>query len=175
MKKRHTLALAVLLALGSVPAISQTSVQSGDSYVYAPTVLGSRNPLSYVAEPASSVSAGAQADSERLNAISAALNAEPSLKGAKITVAPDGEALLLTGVAVTRAQKDRAMEIATSQAGGAVVVNAIQSEELVIQQAPQVAVAPEATQATEAQPATEAAPATAQPEATPARSTAPST
>lgn len=145
MKNRQSLVLAILLALGAVPALSQTSVQSGDTYVYAPTVLGSRAPLAYVAEPAASVATGTQPDAERLNAITTALNADPALKGSKITVAPDGEALLLTGVAVTRAQKARAMEVATSQAGGAMVVNAIQSEELVIEQNPQVAApAPEA-------------------------------
>ena len=63
---------------------------------------------------------------ENLNAIVEALNAEPSLKDSKITVQPDGDNVLLTGVAQTREQVQRASEIAS--AGGAKVVNVIRPE-----------------------------------------------
>ena len=65
---------------------------------------------------------------ENLNAIVQALNAEVSLKDSKITVQPDGDNVLLTGVAQSREQVQRASEIATAAAGGAVVVNAMRPE-----------------------------------------------
>ena len=64
---------------------------------------------------------------ENLNAIVQALNADASLKDSKITVQPDGDNVLLTGVAQTREQAQRATEIATAAAGGGVVVNVIRS------------------------------------------------
>jgi Flp pilus assembly secretin CpaC len=65
---------------------------------------------------------------ENLNAIVQALNAEPSLKDSKITVQPDGDNVLLTGVAQSREQVQRASEIATATAGGAMVVNVMRPE-----------------------------------------------
>jgi hypothetical protein len=84
----------------------------------------------YVDEPVASLAAGVQAD-ERTNAVVQALNADASLKGSKLTVAPDGDDLVyLTGVTVTRDQMKRALELAGS--GGGKVANAITSEQLVI-------------------------------------------
>ena len=84
----------------------------------------------YVDEPIASLATGAQAN-ERTNAVVQALNADASLKGSKLTVAPDGDDLVyLTGVTVTRDQMKRAMELAGSGEGKA--VNAITSEQLVI-------------------------------------------
>ena len=65
---------------------------------------------------------------ENLNAIVQALNAEPALKDSKITVQPDGDNVLLTGVATSREQVQRASEVATAAAGGAVVVNVMRPE-----------------------------------------------
>ena len=62
---------------------------------------------------------------ESLNAIVQALNADASLQNSKITVQPDGENVLLTGVAETLEQSQKASEIASAAAGGAVVVNVI--------------------------------------------------
>ena len=62
-------------------------------------------------------------------AIVEALNADPSLKGAKITVAAEKEAVLLTGVSMTKAQRKKAMEIASATAGEGNVVNAILATE----------------------------------------------
>ena len=72
-----------------------------------------------------------------------ALNAEPSLKSAKITVSPDEEVVYLTGVTVTDAQRQKAMEIAKQFAGEGKVANAITTEQVVMQQnpAPEAAVA----------------------------------
>lgn len=117
----------------------------------------------YVDEPIASVAAGVQPN-ERANAVVQALNADASLKGSKLTVAPDGDDLVyLTGVTVTRDQMNRAMELAG--AGGGKVANAITSEELVIASnvPPQVTASesapatPEMAATTDAAPATDAA------------------
>jgi hypothetical protein len=138
MTPRTCLAIAaVLAAAGALPAAAQTSLKSGDGYVYAPTTLGSRNPQPYVAEPTASAASGLEAPAERLGSIVEALNAEATLKGSKLTVGPENEeVVILTGVTVTRDQMKRAMEIAASQAGEGKVINAITSEELVITAAP---------------------------------------
>jgi hypothetical protein len=65
---------------------------------------------------------------DNLNAIVQALNAEPSLKDSKITVQPDGDNVLLTGVTPTQDTSRKATEIAQAAAGGTVVVNALQPE-----------------------------------------------
>src|SRR6187455_1509314 len=133
MKSRAVPAVVFLIAAGfAVPAFAQTSVKSGDTYVYAPTVLGSRNPVPYVNEPIASESTGVAGPSQTLEPIVQALNAEASLKGSKLTVAPDGEMITLTGVTVTREQMKRAVEIVTSQAGEGKVANAIQTDELFV-------------------------------------------
>ena len=84
----------------------------------------------YVGEPVASIAAGSPL-SERANAIVEALNADTSLKGSKLTVAPDGDDLVyLTGVTVTREQMKRAMQIAGGQEGKA--ANAITSEQMAV-------------------------------------------
>jgi len=75
---------------------------------------------------ASTVSSGA--DSGALDAIAQALNADASLKDTKITVQADGENILLTGAAQSKEQVQHASEIATANANGAPVVNAIQPD-----------------------------------------------
>jgi hypothetical protein len=134
MKSRIPQAIAVIVAATAASlAGAYDSQKSGDAYVYAPTTLGSRSPQPYVSEPVASMAAGAQAgDAGHVTAIVEALNAEQSLKGSKLTVAPDGEKVLMTGVTVTREQMNRALDIAHSQAGDGNVTNAITSEELVI-------------------------------------------
>jgi hypothetical protein len=77
------------------------------------------------AEPVASAWSSLAPASDSISAIVAALNAEASLKDAKITVQPDGNNVLLTGVAQTREQVQRASEIAA--AGGAMVVNVMRS------------------------------------------------
>lgn len=61
--------------------------------------------------------------------IAQALIAEPGLKNSKITVAPEENAILLTGVTPTLASMAKAVEIATQQAGEGNVRNALVTEE----------------------------------------------
>ena len=68
------------------------------------------------------------ADAGPLGVIAQALNADASLKGTKITVQTDGEAILLTGAANTTEQVKHATQIATAGANGAPVVNVIQAD-----------------------------------------------
>ena len=122
MNKRIAHALAAVIAATALPlAFAQAP---------APEV---KPQHAYVEEPVASASLAEGPESERLNALVQALGAEASLKGSKITVAaePDG-GVLLTGVTVSRAQQQKALEIAKSQAGEGKVVNAITMEELYI-------------------------------------------
>ena len=64
-------------------------------------------------------------DSQNVNNIIAALNADPSLRGSKITVATEGGVITLTGATETPEQKDHAAQVATQVAGEGNVVNAI--------------------------------------------------
>ena len=79
-------------------------------------------------EPIASFTASDGADAGPLNAIAQALNAEASLGNSKITVQPDGDHDLLTGVTPTLEKSKKATEIAQAAAGNTVVVNAIQPE-----------------------------------------------
>jgi len=65
---------------------------------------------------------------ENLNAVVQALNADSSLQNMKITVQPDGENILLTGVSPTLEQSQKAAEIAKAASGAAIVVNVIRPE-----------------------------------------------
>ena len=96
MTPRTCLAIAAAFAAaGGLPAAAQTSLKSGDGYVYAPTTLGSRNPQPYVAEPTASAASGLEAPAERLGSIVEALNAEATLKGSKLTVGPENEEVVI--------------------------------------------------------------------------------
>jgi Flp pilus assembly secretin CpaC len=79
-------------------------------------------------EPIASAWATTGAPAENLNAVVQALNADTSLANSKITVQPEGENLLLTGVSPTLEQSQKAAEIAKSAAGDVIVVNAIRPE-----------------------------------------------
>jgi Flp pilus assembly secretin CpaC len=76
-------------------------------------------------ESVASASVSGGADAGAVNSIVAALNAEPSLRGSKITVQPDNGTITLTGATRTPEQKARAVEIATQVAGEGNVVSAI--------------------------------------------------
>ena len=79
-------------------------------------------------EPIASAWTTPGAPAENLNAVVQALNADTSLANSKITVQPEGENLLLTGVSPTLEQSQKAAEIAKSAGGGVNVVNAIRPE-----------------------------------------------
>jgi hypothetical protein len=119
MKPQIRHALAAALVAGAVPlAFAQAA------------------PLpNQVDEPAASVSK----PDDRANAIAQAINADDSLKHSKITVQPDeADVILLTGSASTEAQRLRATQIATAQAGEGKVVNTIAVDENVIWVPPSV-------------------------------------
>ena len=122
MKPRLSRVLAGLLAAGALPlAIAQTPVTPPAPAVPAPQ---------YVNEPiASSSVANAEGP---VSAIVQQLNADTSLAGSKITVQPDGETVILTGVTRTYAQAIQASKAAASHAGEGKVVNAILTEEVVM-------------------------------------------
>ena len=111
--KRRIAAASIALALAAAP-LAHAQV--------AP-------PAGLVDEPVASVSK----DDAMANAIAQAMNADASLKHAKVTVQPnEGGTILLTGSSLTEAQRLRASQIATSQAGEGKVVNTIQHGENVI-------------------------------------------
>ena len=101
------------------------------SAAYAETPVP-KGPENLVAEPTASASVTEGPNAERVKPIVDALNAEPSLKASKITVAPDEDVVYLTGVTVSDAQRKRATEIATQFAGEGKVANAITTEQVVI-------------------------------------------
>lgn len=112
-------ALAAVLTAGALPlALAQAT---------APT---------YVAEPIASASSETAAQQGPVGAIVQELNADKSLSGSKITVQPDSETVILTGVTRTLAQANKAGKVAATHAGEGKVVNAILTEEIVILVAP---------------------------------------
>jgi hypothetical protein len=115
MKARIPHTLAILLLAGAAPlAYSQA---------------GSKPLANFVDEPVASVS---RAD-DLANAVAQALSADASLKNSKITVQPDeGGVILLTGATLTDAQRRKAAQIATTQAGEGKVVNALMTDEIVL-------------------------------------------
>lgn len=84
--------------------------------------------MNFVDEPIATASTRQGDDAAMLEAIVKALNADASLKDAKITVQPDGDNVLLTGRALTGEQKKRATQIAAAQAGDKKIVNTIQTD-----------------------------------------------
>ena len=143
MNKRIAQALAAIIAATALPL----------AFAQAPAP-EAKPQYAYVEEPVASASLAQGPESERLNALVQALGAEASLKGSKITVAAEPEGgVLLTGVTISRAQQQKAIEIAKSQAGEGKVINAITMEELYVapveeQQTATVAPSPEPTQPT---------------------------
>ena len=66
------------------------------------------------------------------NSIVHAMSADPALQRSKITVTPEENGILLTGVVPTLVQAHRAMQIASQFAGDGNVRNAISVEEVFI-------------------------------------------
>jgi len=115
MKPRIRNTLAVLLLAGAAPfAYSQSGPQA---------------PASLADEPIASVSR----PDDVANSIAQALSADASLKNTKITVQPDDNGVfLLTGATSTDAQRRKAGQIATAQAGEGKVVNALMTDEILL-------------------------------------------
>lgn len=78
-----------------------------------------------VPESVASASVSGGPDAEMVNNIVATLNADPSLRGSKITVQPDNGGITLSGATETPEQAQHAMEIANQVAGEGKVINAI--------------------------------------------------
>ena len=78
-----------------------------------------------VPESVASASVSGGPDAEMVNNIVASLNADPSLRGSKITVQPDNGGITLSGATETPEQAQHAMEIANQVAGEGKVINAI--------------------------------------------------
>lgn len=137
MKSRLTPLVAALLLAGAAPFAYSQAAATAPADVAAPAT--------YVDAPVASVSKS----DDLANAIAQALVADASLKDSKITVQPeDNGAILLTGVTPTNAQRQKAVEIATTHAGSGKVTNALTSGELVIATTPPVTAAATATEGT---------------------------
>jgi BON domain len=85
--------------------------------------------MPFVQEPIATATRARGTDAQLGDAIVKALDADPSLKDSKITVQPENGKVTLTGATLTRAQKQRAGEIAMAQAGQGKVVNIILDDE----------------------------------------------
>lgn len=129
MKSRTTLRITALLAATAASmAVAQASPQSQQPA--QPSQQLSQPPaLPFVQEPIATATKAQGSDAQLAEAIVKALDADPSLKDSKITVQPDDGKVTLTGATLTRAQKQRAGEIAMAQAGQGKVVNVILDDE----------------------------------------------
>ena len=123
MNARH--AIAATLA-ASAAAIAAAQAPADNPAIAVPNGdLHDTPHYNLTQESVASASVNGGQGSDNVNSIVAALNADPSLRGSKITVQPDGDAITLTGATRTPEQKQRAMDIATQVAGDGNVVSAI--------------------------------------------------
>ncbi len=125
------LRIPLLSALLGAATFATAQTQSAPPAEPAPTVLS--DSLTLADQPMFSTTSGSQSPNLPVaEAIVQALAADPSLKGSKVTVQPEENAILLTGVTPTVRQMDRVGRIASQHAGDARVINAINSEEVFI-------------------------------------------
>lgn len=80
--------------------------------------------------PVASTSRTDGPNGEIADRIAQQLNADTSMQGSKVTVAPDTDSITLTGVTKTREQAKKAYELASGIAGELRVINVIQSEDV---------------------------------------------
>lgn len=125
MKQRTAGFIAAAFAAGAIGAVSAqqatqpTSATAGDP------------PVTYVSEPIASIGVGARGPNvEMANAIVQALAADPSLKQSKLTVLPEEEGVLITGVTPTLKQMAHISNVASQHANGGKVVNIVVTEEM---------------------------------------------
>ena len=87
----------------------------------------------YVGQPVATVAAGMPAARvQAVDSLVAALNGDASLKGSKLTVVPEQDGILVTGVTPSLRQMAQIVNTATQHAGGTRVRHAISTEEVVI-------------------------------------------
>ena len=114
--------LVVALAAGAATTLVSAQSTTADPSAPAP------GELAIV-----SVATGARGPQvEAANSIVHAMSADPALQRSKITVTPEENGILLTGVVPTLMQANRAMQIASQFAGEGNVRNAISVEEVFI-------------------------------------------
>lgn len=116
MKRHIVLAIAATLAVASpftMAAVDATVAKLSDRF--------SQEPVASAATPST--------DDGLATGIVQALNADASMKNAKITVQPEKGVVYLTGAALTKEQKQKAAGIAAAQAGEGNVVNTILDDE----------------------------------------------
>ena len=130
MKTRIPVLITALLAAGAVSA--QAPKPAPDAAPPTPVT-----ELQLSDQPMVSVATGSRGPHvEIANAIAQAIAAEPSLRKSKITVAPEENKILLTGVTPTVLQMGRIAQIAAQHAGQLPVVNAINTEEVFVEPNP---------------------------------------
>jgi osmotically-inducible protein OsmY len=155
LRTRHILAIATTAALMAPVASAQSTVGNPRGGVAPPgttltdsnvptttpdeTAAAARasghNPhdvpqMTYVSEPTASASKTEGADGELAKAVVDEMNADPSLKGSKITVQPEQDKVTLSGVTVTMDQAKKAGQIAASKVGAGNVTNAIRNSDM---------------------------------------------
>lgn len=137
---RTTLQQAVAAALFAGAAAIATAQAPGPTIPNTTHPTSGANPQAssevqrnHVEEPVASVASGIPA--ERVQAAQGlveALNADASLKGSKLTVVPEENGVLITGVTPSLRQMAQVVNTATQQSGGTDVKHAISTEEVVI-------------------------------------------
>ena len=124
-------ALAAVFAATATMALAQSAALP-DLYELRQATQEQKLPLAE--QPLFNLAAGSRGpNAEVANAIVQALAADPQMKGSKITVGPEENLVLLTGVTKSIAQVARAMQIATELAGEGKVSNGLASEELFLE------------------------------------------
>ena len=94
-------------------------------------------------QPRASIATGARGPHvEAANAIVQALAADASMRGSKVTVTPEENTILLTGVTPTLRQLGRVVQIASQHAGEAKLINGLNTEEVFIEPNPSGAAQP---------------------------------
>jgi hypothetical protein len=117
-----------LLARDRSPITSRTINETGPTTSLkrvvpsAPVAIVAPQPPLGEAAEASLPASGPRAD-PAMDAITTALAADPSMKGAVVTVASDGTSLTLVGSTVDELQRTRAVALATGLAAGTPVIS----------------------------------------------------
>jgi osmotically-inducible protein OsmY len=86
--------------------------------------------MTYVTEPTASASKADGDDGALAKSVVDEMNADPSLKGSKITVQPEDGKLTLSGVTMTMDQAKKAEAIAVAKVGVENVTNAIRNADM---------------------------------------------
>lgn len=121
----HTLAGALLAGAAAIAVAQQPTPSTPQA--------SSETQPSYVGEPVATVASGVAGERARsAQAIAETLNSDASLKGSKLTVVPEDNGVLITGVTPSLRQMAQIVNTATQQAGGTRVSHAISTEEVVI-------------------------------------------